>query len=161
MFADDEIAWLGDWCRRHDAVLGFRDDPADPSRSLARMMSPLGALRLTHGRLPSTEVHDRVASAMITDHSRRAAEFMVTGRPLVSFTADPAAEELFYDLTSVLPGPVCRDFAALADALEVLLDPPDDKQLELYAEKRRLLHGVVDDRNAQRLVRRVKELYVG
>lgn len=160
VYGDDQLAWLDAWCKRHDVVLGFRDDPADPSRLLARMLHPLGALRLTYGQFASTEVHDRVASAMITDHSHRAAEFLVTERPLVSLVAQPAADELFFDLDSLLPGSVCRNFESLAEALECLLQPPDGTQRARYARQRRLLHGEVDDRNAERLVRRVKELYV-
>jgi CDP-glycerol glycerophosphotransferase (TagB/SpsB family) len=67
---------------------------------------------------------------------------------------------LFYDLEKVLPGPVCRDFDALSAALDEVFEERTDDQIEDYGWRRSLFFDHLDDRNAARVVRRVKELYV-
>ncbi len=152
---DDQARRVNRWCEQESVVLGFRDDPADTSRRLSHLMEPLASIRLGYGQFPSTVVHDRVAVAMLTDWSSRATEFMVTGRPVVSYLTGEVPD-LFYDLGCVLPGPVCQDFDQLMAALDGLLDTPSAGQLEERWRRVRLLHGPVDDANTRRLLARVK-----
>ncbi|TWT16793.1 CDP-glycerol glycerophosphotransferase family protein, partial [Luteimonas wenzhouensis] len=89
-------------------------------------------------------------------------DFMLTGRPSVSFAYDLAhyagtERGLFYDLEHVFPGPVCRDFAALCTVLERFgdgrLEPPADLDL-----RRRTFFDHLDDGSAWRVVGRVRAL---
>jgi CDP-glycerol glycerophosphotransferase (TagB/SpsB family) len=163
-FSDEEKDSLADWCDRQGAVLGIREHMADTGRTYSRGLSSLGALDLSAGRYPDIEVLYRVAAAMITDYSSCVVDFMLTGRPVVSFAYDLekySTEErgLFYDLADVLPGPVVTDFAGLAAALEDLFSTRDPEDAETYAHCRSLFFDYLDDRSASRVVRRVKSLY--
>jgi CDP-glycerol glycerophosphotransferase (TagB/SpsB family) len=90
---------------------------------------------------------------------------MLTGKPVVSFAYDHdryanSERGLFYDLDHVFPGPVCRDFDALARALEQVQIDVGTRPDVTYQWKRRLFFDHQDDQNAWRLVDRVKRLYL-
>jgi len=164
-FAPHEIAWLREWCKRENVVLGVREHMADRARSYSHMLGPVEPLNLSSRRYPDLEVLYRVADALVTDYSSCVVDFMLTGKPVISFAYDYeryAGEErgLFYDLDTVLPGPVCRDFDSFAAALERALKPRTPEQDEDYAWRRKVFFDHVDDRSSRRLVERVKALYV-
>jgi CDP-glycerol glycerophosphotransferase (TagB/SpsB family) len=66
---------------------------------------------------------------------------------------------LFYDLDHVFPGPVCRDFAELAAALERTFGDETHDQDD-FLLRRRVFFDHIDDLNAWRVVSNVKALYV-
>lgn len=163
-FSEAEKAFLADWCDRQGAVIGVREHMADSGRTYSRDLEDVGALDLSAARYPDIEVLYRVAAAMITDYSSCVVDFMLTGRPVISFAydLDRYSEEergLFYDLDTVLPGPVARDFGQLAQALEDLFEPRDDEAVASYSRCRSMFFDHLDDRSAVRVVRRVKTLY--
>ena len=102
----------------------------------------------------------RVADAVLTDYSSAALDFMMTGRPVISLAhdLDETAPSLLYDLEHVFPGPVCRDFAALSDALDVVFDEPSPAQRHRYQRSRRLFLDFDDAGSAARTVRLVREV---
>jgi CDP-glycerol glycerophosphotransferase (TagB/SpsB family) len=163
-FSEQEVAFLGDWLARNGAVLGVREHMADKARAYSRMLSPLGGLDLSSSRYPNIEMLYREASLLLTDYSSCAMDFMLTGRPVLSFAYDHdryanSERGLFYDLEHVFPGPVCRDFAQLARELETVFDAPAIPR-GVYELKRQVFFDHVDDANAWRVVQRVKALYV-
>jgi len=87
---------------------------------------------------------------------------MLTGRPAISFAYDfehyaGSERGLFYDLDHVFPGPVCRDFGQLADAMERL-----GESCELQEDmslRRQTFFDYGDDGSAWRVVSRVRALY--
>ena len=164
-FSDTELKWLADWCERTNTVIGVREHMADTATTYSRSLGSIGALNLGAARFPNVEILYRVGAALISDYSSCLLDFLLTGRPIVSFAYDHhryATEErgLFYDLDTVLPGPVCRTFDQLSDTpLERLFTPPDARAERDYARRRSLFFDHVDDQNADRVVRRVKGLY--
>jgi CDP-glycerol glycerophosphotransferase (TagB/SpsB family) len=165
-FSQGELSWLADWQARHGVVLGVREHMADRARSYLGQLSPLGTLDLSTRRYPNIEVLYRVGSALVTDYSSCAIDFLLTGQPVVSFAYDLeryAGQErgLFYDLEQVLPGPVCRTFTQLATALDHLFEIRDAAHRRQYGLKRHLFFDHMDDDNSWRLVKRVKQLYPG
>jgi CDP-glycerol glycerophosphotransferase (TagB/SpsB family) len=165
-FTDSEIDWLRRWMDQHDAVLGVREHMADRAHTYAQMLAPLEPINLSSRRYPDLEPLYRVAEALISDYSSCLVDFQLTGKPLISFAYDydhyvNVERGLFYDLEKVLPGPVCRDFDALAGALDHIFDEPTAEQIEDYGRRRSMFFDHLDDRNAARVVRRVKELYLG
>jgi CDP-glycerol glycerophosphotransferase (TagB/SpsB family) len=162
-FSETELAWLRAWCERENVVLGVRGHMADTAQTYSQLVTAVGALNLSSRRFPDVEVLYRVGSALVTDYSSCLIDFLLTGRPVVSFAYDHdryaySERGLFYDLEQVLPGPVCRDFHSFSTALDHLFDPPDLEQREVYTWKRSLFFDHVDDQNAWRLVRRVRML---
>ncbi|MFD1824940.1 CDP-glycerol glycerophosphotransferase family protein [Mumia zhuanghuii] len=164
-FSDDEIGWLADWCARENVVIGIREHMADTAHSYSRMLAPLQPVDMSSRKYPDLEVLYRVASGLVTDYSSCVVDFLLTGKPVVSFAYDyehytSTERGLFYDLDQVLPGPVCRDFAAFGDALDVLFVDRTPAEKEEYAWRRQVFFDHLDDRSASRVVERVKALYV-
>jgi CDP-glycerol glycerophosphotransferase (TagB/SpsB family) len=163
-FSATELAWLQQWLDRHNAVIGVREHMADTAHVYAATLDTIGALNLSATHFEDVEVLYRQAAMLLTDYSSCFVDFMLTGRPAVSFAYDfeqyvNGERGLFYDMDQVFPGPVCRDFHELQAALEAALDPPGPVEHERYAWKRRLLLDHADDANAWRVVQRVKGLY--
>ena len=154
--------WLRDWLEANDAVLGVREHMADSAHAYRAQLASLGALDLSSKRYPNIEVLYRQASLLVTDYSSCAIDFMLTGRPSVSFAYDlehyaGTERGLFYDLEHVFPGPVCRDFAQLATTLDAFgkgrqVVPAD---LDL---RRQTFFDFDDDGSAWRVASRVRSL---
>lgn len=161
-FGAEEVAWLGEWLKRHDAVLGIREHMADDARVFTRQLAGLQPLDLSDGEFRNVEILYRVSSALITDYSSCFIDYMLTGKPAASFAYDHDSYMLerggFYDLDFIFPGPVCRDFGQLKVALEALFDPPTELEQASLEWKRRMFFDHVDDGSSARVVRKVKQL---
>lgn len=162
-FGDDEVAFLGDWLRRNDAVLGMREHMADDARVYGRQLAGLGCLDLSDDAFPNVEVLYRASAALVTDYSSSFIDYMLTGKPAVSFAYDfdrylGIERGAFYDLDFVFPGPVCRTFAELRDALESLFAPVSEVDAARLEWKRALFFDHVDDRNSARVADKVRQL---
>lgn len=164
-FTTDELAQLHEWLRRNNAVLGVREHMADQARTYYSQLRGENALDLSERHYPNIEVLYRHASALVTDYSSCFIDFMLTGRPMLSFAYDydhyaNTERGLFYDLEHVFPGPVCRDFDHLMTGLEQIFLTPGVLDSSSYEWKRQIFFDHVDDGNAWRVVRKVKQLYV-
>jgi CDP-glycerol glycerophosphotransferase (TagB/SpsB family) len=162
-FSKDELAWLGDWLRQHNAVFGVREHMADTARTYTRMFADVGSIDLSDPHFPNVEVLYRCSSALMTDYSSCFVDYMLTGKPAVSFAYDYERYTVvergsFYDLELVFPGPVCKTFSELKEALQELFKTTNPTAEALLEWKRRLFFDHVDDRSSGRLVARVKEL---
>lgn len=164
-FGEEEIQRLAQWAERHNAVIGVREHMADKARTYSTLLAPLNPIDLSSRRYPDLEILYRVADVMISDYSSCLVDFLLTGRPVMSFAYDyerydDVERGLFYDLGEVLPGPVCRTFDQLAGALDGVFDPRSPEQVEEYEWKRRIFFDHLDDQASWRVVQRVKELYL-
>jgi CDP-glycerol glycerophosphotransferase (TagB/SpsB family) len=163
-FSPAELERLAAWLRQHDAVLGVREHMADKARTYWHQLAPLGSIDLSNRRFPDLEILYRVADGLISDYSSCLIDFLLTGRPVASFAYDldryaQRERGLFYELEKVLPGPVCRTFDELADALAGFFEVPTPEAADEYAWRRRIFFDQVDDQASRRVVDRVKALY--
>jgi CDP-glycerol glycerophosphotransferase (TagB/SpsB family) len=164
-FTELELAALHAWLRRNNAVLGVREHMADHARTYYTQLRGQDTLDLSDRHYPDVEMLYRQAAVLVTDYSSCFIDFMLTGRPMLSFAYDydnyaNAERGLFYDLEHVFPGPVCRDFPQLMDGLERALMPVQSLDESSYLWRRKLFFDHLDDGNAWRVVKRVKQLYV-
>lgn len=164
-FSDAELGYLATWLRRNNAVLGVREHMADTMRTYSMMLESMGSMDLSSRQYPNIEVLYRSASALLTDYSSCAIDFMLTGRPVISFAYDldrymNEERGLFYDLEHVFPGVVCRDFEQLSAALDRLFEPRGTEAMGEYDLRRKLFFRHLDDHNSWRVVKKVRELYV-
>lgn len=162
-FSDDEMAFLDDWLRRNDAVLGMREHMADDARVYGRQLAGLGCLDLSADAFPNVEMLYRASSALVTDYSSSFIDYMLTGKPAISFAYDHDSylgieRGAFYDLDFVFPGPVCRSFMEFREAMEHLFDPPSATDVARMEWKCQLFFDHVDDQSSMRVVDRVKQL---
>ncbi|MCR6663408.1 MAG: CDP-glycerol glycerophosphotransferase family protein [Luteimonas sp.] len=162
-FDDDEKNAIYDWLEREDAILGLREHMADSDQAYAKQLAGPRVIDLGSERFPDAEILYRASSALITDYSSSFIDYMLTGKPAVSFAYDHASyvrmeRGAFYDLRDVFPGPVCRNFDELLAALESLFAPRPESAATALDRSRRLFFDRIDDGNAARVVARVREL---
>ncbi len=162
-FSDAEKAWLAGWLERNGAVLGIREHMADSARTYSAQLRELDALDLSDREFVDGEMLYRASSALVTDYSSCFIDYLLTGKPSVSFAYDldhylALERGAFYDLDLVFPGPVCRSFEQLEQALDRLFAPPAAEARARHDWCRRLFFDHADDRSAARVVERVRQL---
>lgn len=157
-FSESEVQRLVAWGRRHDIVFGVREPFDDLERRCSAAFGEL-ALDVSVSRFASTATVLRSTALLLTDYDGAALDFTLTGRPVISFAhdVDQVADRLLYDLDHMFPGPVCRDFAALMEALERVVDAATSADSH-YRRVRDLLIDHRDSRNSARVVDRVTAL---
>lgn len=160
-FTEHEIAHLSTWCADRGVVLGVREDVRDQSRRTTTLLHEV-SLDLSVRRYTHVHVLLRSVDVLVTDWHHLMTDFLVTGRPLVSFAPDldEVADSLVYDLDHVLPSPVARTFEQFGQALESAFGDPDEETQRRYERSRSLFHKWTDDRSGHRTVKMVKSLYV-
>jgi CDP-glycerol glycerophosphotransferase (TagB/SpsB family) len=158
-FSPEEIAWLDEWLQTNNCVLGVREHMADSARLYSAQLAGLPVLDLSDQQFANVEILYRVSSALITDYSSAFIDYMLTGKPAVSFAYDYEFYLLerggFYDLDLIFPGPICKNFAELQGALQQLFNAQMD---ESYRFKRRLFFDHVDDNNSARVAEKIRDL---
>ncbi|MBA1190727.1 hypothetical protein G7Z99_17015 [Pseudomonas entomophila] len=162
-FTDAELAQLAGWLAEHNLVLGVREHMADRTGSYAEQLQRLDALDLSDEHYPNVEVLYRSARLLITDYSSCFIDFMLTGKPMVSFAYDyeyyaGVERGLFYELEHVFPGAVCFSFEALHEALKLTETALTTERIASYDWKKKIFFDHCDDRNSARLIERVKQL---
>jgi CDP-glycerol glycerophosphotransferase (TagB/SpsB family) len=132
---------------------------ADTGGVYRSQLSALPTLDLSDAEFPNVEILYRASSALVTDYSSAFIDYMLTGKPAVSFAYDYEAYQLerggFYDLDFVFPGPICTTFDDLRRALDGLFSRTVD---DAYEFRRRLFFDHVDDGSSRRLVEKVRNL---
>lgn len=159
--APDQAAWLQDWARRHDAVIAYREHRDDRYRRLRAALAPAGAVRLPSDVFTSDEILHRRSSLHLTDDLARALDATVTGQPV--FLLDDrewGQPELLAPLDQVFAGRQVRSFDELAAGLEHVFDGVPEVDAVDDALRRERLFGRPDDRNARRLVTRLRDQLV-
>lgn len=164
-FTDADLETLAEWAERHNAVIGVREHMADRAHTYSQMLAPLDPINVSSRRYPDLEVLYRAADALVSDYSSCLVDFLMTGRPVVSFAYDydryaHSERGLLYQLDRVLPGPVCRDFSQFAAALDDVFRARTTDELDEYDWKRRIFFDHLDDRSSWRVVKKVKEIYL-
>ncbi|MFT4164118.1 MAG: CDP-glycerol glycerophosphotransferase family protein, partial [Microlunatus sp.] len=158
-WSDSEVVRLAEWLQVNDCMLGIRHQPGQLHPSADRL-GELPVLDLSDSEFIHLEVLYREAAALITDHSSNAfVDFMLTGRPVISWSAagpsHTRSEHNLYDLDLCFPGPVCIDFNSLRSALEEHIDTSPD---ELYEFRRRIFFDRADAGNSARVVEKIRDL---
>lgn len=162
-FSENEVKQLDSWLKENNFVLGIREHMADSAQSYMSSLKDISTLNLSNRLYPNIEILYREASAIITDYSSCFIDFMVTGKPMLSFAYDLDTymnEErgLFYDIHDAFAGPVCKDFNELMDNLEDLGKEKELMSAQDYANRQRLFFNYLDSDNAKRVVERVSKL---
>jgi len=158
-FAPEEIERLRGWLEANGAVLGVREHMADTARQYGSQLAEIPAVDLSDAEFPNVEVLYRASDALVTDYSSAFIDYMLTGKPAISFAYDYEAYLLerggFYDLEQIFPGPICKTFEEFATALDTVFERDEDAT---YAFKQRLFFDHVDDGSSARVVEKIRDL---
>ena len=132
---------------------------ADSARLYSAQLAGLPILDLSDAEFSHPEMLYRESTALITDYSSAFIDYLLTGKPAISFAYDYEFYLLerggFYDLDLVFPGPICRNFTDLQTALGEVFDREPD---EAYEFRRRLFFDHVDDHNSARVAEKIRDL---
>lgn len=162
-FSAEEFTRLDAWLTANNAVLGVREHMADHHQTYSDQFEGANFMPLPASSFPNVEVLYRVSDCLVTDYSSCFFDYMLTGKPAISFAYDldhykEQERGTFYDLETVFPGRVCRTFAELLEALEQTSSHGFAQRDPLLAVKRDMFFAFDDNGSAQRVVERTREL---
>lgn len=158
-FSETEKQRLNDWLLKNNMVLGVRVHMADSAGSYLNDLADLEVVNLGSKLFPNIELLYRKAELLITDYSSCFIDFMVTGKPVISFAYDHdnylnKERGFFYDLDYAVPGPVCKTFDKLM--IELLNFSSSNVLDEVtYMNKQKLFFKYIDCDNSKRLFDKV------
>lgn len=165
-FSPEERDALASLLKRNGYAMGIREHMADHARLYTSRLYGEDFLALPETLFPSVEIILREAAVVVTDYSSIFIDFLMTGRPVVSFAYDydryaNSERGLFYDLEWSFPGKVAMTFDALYSAIEDAMSGMSDFDVAMYNHKRRLFIDYNDDQNSNRVVERVISINKG
>lgn len=165
-FSDEEVAQLSELLHDNNAVIGVREHMADKKRQYSTQLSGPDYIELPDTLFPHVEILMRETAALVTDYSSVFIDFLITGRPVISFAYDydnyvNSERGTFYDLDWCFPGEITMDFKSLYSAIADSFAGMTDSQRLNYEHRRRLFIENYDGRNAERVARKVHDLQLG
>jgi len=162
-FNNEEINQLAQSLKSHNAVIGIREHMADKAKSYSDALigKDIPVLNLNSNYYPDIELIYREADLLITDYSSCFIDFMLTDKPEICFAFDydnytKNERGLFYELEDVFPGPICKDFSSLVNALNMALSGIELEPRVSYLFKKKMFFSYTDDNNSARVVAHVK-----
>ncbi len=165
-FSRDALNRLREMIDRSNAAFGIRLHPkmADQfDQIFGDLDFPI--IDLGSRRVKDTNLLLRNTKLLITDYSSIWFDFLLTGRPVIAYWPDydryKSKRGVIWDLDVIFPGPICRNETMLLEALAASMT--HDFRLDaVYDAKYRLLTGLMhkyrDGKNAERLVRMIRNL---
>ena len=165
-FTPSQVKKLETWLHNHDMVMGIREHPADETQQYSSQLTGDRFIRVNANRFPDVEMLYRKAAMLITDYSSCFIDYMLTGRPAISFAYDLEAYKerergLFYELDDVFPGPVAQTFTSLMKALDTSVAELHTPPSEAYQLKRKFFIKYPDAQNAKRVIQHINAANTG
>ncbi|MFT5797609.1 MAG: CDP-glycerol glycerophosphotransferase [Candidatus Azotimanducaceae bacterium] len=165
-FKPNQVAALAKWLRKNNMVMGIREHLADKALQYSSQLSGDTFVRVPSGRFPDIEILYREAQILVTDYSSCFIDYMLTGRPMISFAYDledykERERGLFYELEDVFPGPIAQDFPALMKSLGSSVKKPNVAPSAAYQMQRKFFIKYTDSGNAERVIGRTKAICEG
>lgn len=163
--SNKEKQQLNKWLKGNNYVLGIREHMADKANSYLANLYDIETVDLGNKRVRNIELIYRLADVLITDYSSCFIDYMVTGKPVISFAYDydhyiDEERGLFYDLDFAIPGPVSKTFTDLIAALKtVTAKNYQEDYKQQYQLKQQVFFKYTDANNSERLVGNIKALY--
>lgn len=163
-FTEQERQALFNCLNAHGAVLGIREHMAATQQTYTQALQDEGApiISLDRNSYVDIEILYRVADVLITDYSSCFVDFMLTGKPQISFAYDLQAyasveRGMLFNIEDVFPGPICSEFTSVLEHLDKALQGQPLESPELYHHKRKMFFEYVDDASSERLVACLKQ----
>jgi len=162
----NDVDRLSNWLDANGYVLGVRERPYDKNVRHSTPLRGAAFIELPAKVFPDVSMLLREADMLITDYSSVFIDYMLTGRPAISYADDRkkfAIQEpgLFSDLSAVFSGAVVDDFDSLMDALEATRTPSSHEDAASFQRCLNYFLKFTDGGNAARVVKSVKGLNHG
>ncbi len=162
-FSDEELERLERWLRANDAVMGIRYHPYRRPKSYEKMLRRERFIDLSDAKVADVRIAIRMAEIVITDYSSLYVDALYISRRCISFAYDYAhymqkQRGFFYDFEEVFPGPICKNFDALLQALKATEGGLSEEEQKKIVSLQKFFFEYLDENNARRVVDRVREL---
>ena len=162
-FSLHEKEALYNYLSDNNIILGIREHMADTEHTYTHTLQHPSIIYVQAESFPNIEVLYRRADLLITDYSSCFIDFMITGKPMISFAYDYlhyTKEErgLFYDLELAFAGKICQNFEDLLKELKLFISQEVYTSDETYGFKQRLFFDYIDTHNSDRLITKLLEL---
>ena len=154
---------LHTYFKENNIIFGIREHMADKVHSYNKRLKGSSVIDVGSKFFPNIEILYRKADILITDYSSCFIDFMLTGKPMISFAYDyknysQQERGLFYDLKFAFAGNICQTFDSLYFEIKrLILEEKRSIDLE-YNFKRKLFFDYIDDKSSTRLVERLKKI---
>ncbi len=162
-FSQSEKKSLNEYLETNNIILGVREHMADKANSYSDNLLGGNIIDVGSKLFPNIEILYRKADLLITDYSSCFIDFMLTGKPMISFAYDyehymNKERGFFYDMDFVFPGPICKDFQTLLSSIKKVMSRTDNTPSENYLFKRKIFFDFVDDKNSSRVVKEIDKI---
>ena len=159
-FSHSEQERLNKYLIQNNIILGVREHMADSAHSYSRELKGESIINVGGKYFSNIEMLYRKADLLITDYSSCFIDFMLTGKPMISFAFDyeeyiKEERGLFYSLEFAFAGKICQDFNSLLSEIEFIMDIKGYITNESYIHKQKIFFDYLDEYNSKRLVDRV------
>ncbi len=165
-FTQEERDALAELLEKNGYIMGVREHMADNARQYTSQLTGPNFVAVPETLYPCVEILLREAAIVATDYSSVFIDFLLTGRPVISFAYDfdhyiNTERGLFYDLEWSFPGRIAKDFPNFLSAISEAMNGLTDAGQAAYLQRRRLFIDHYDDGNSARVVKRVTALQKG
>jgi len=162
-FSKNEIESLNNYLETNNIILGLREHMADKANSYSSDLVGGNIINVGSNIFPNIEILYRKADLLITDYSSCFIDFMLTGKPMISFAYDyehymNKERGFFYDMEFVFPGPICKDYQSLLLSIVETMNQVDKEPSENYLSKRKIFFDYIDDKNSSRVVKEINKI---
>ena len=162
-FNDKELERLEEWLRANNAAMGVRYHPYRRPKSYEKMLRREHFIDLSDEIIADVRNAIRMAEIVITDYSSLYVDALYISKRCISFAYDyehylQKQRGFFFDFKKVFPGPICKDFDALLQALEETKKTLCEKEQAKITSLQKLFFKYLDEGNALRVADRVREL---
>ena len=148
--------------QENNIVMGIREHMADKVHSYNKELKSSSVIDVGAKYFPNIEVLYRKADILITDYSSCFIDFMLTGKPMISFAYDyeeysQHERGLFYDLEFAFAGNICQNFDTLFEEIQKWHQGEITMDEQSYKFKQKLFFDYLDAKSAKRLVEKIVE----
>jgi len=159
-FSSEEKSLLHSYLKKNNIILGIREHMADKAHSYSQELKGECVINVGGNNFSNIEILYRKADLLITDYSSCFIDFMLTGKPMISFAFDYenyTKEErgLFYSLEFAFAGKICEDFDSLFSQIKKVMSEENYTISESYQNKQKIFFDHLDAENAKRVVDKV------
>ena len=142
-FSNQEKSLLSNYLKKNNIILGIREHMADDTNSYTTTLKGESIIDMSSNHFPNIEILYRKADILITDYSSCFIDFMLTGKPMISFAYDyeqysQQERGFFYDLEFVFAGKICKEFNSLFNEIKNLISQKENILDESYKFKQKI-----------------------
>ena len=159
-FSPETVGKILDVINKNNAVLGIRVHPLEKI-SVMKKFGKGAVIDVGQAQYDDVTVVFKLTDLLITDYSSLFVDFMLTGKPMISFAYDldiyKDTRGFYYDIEHVFPGDICKDIDSLVESIDKSFNPMSDSRKLKYEFCKRVFLKYQDSDATIRVIEKVKQ----